>query len=96
MYYSKSVDGDFVAVDFIPYKGQPYFLEVNSSSGTDGIEQANSGLNVAKEVLEYYKNEDNRYSVPVRCGYYETITIQHFGDLEAKFDTGNSALSVYT
>ena len=28
---AKSVDGDFVAVDFIPYKGQPYFLEVNSS-----------------------------------------------------------------
>ena len=94
MVAAKSVDGDFVAVDFIPYKGKPYFLEVNSSPGTDGIEQANSGLSVAKEVLEHYKNKDNRFSVPVKCGYYETINVQHFGEIEAKFDTGNSALSV--
>ena len=94
MIAAKSVDGDFVAVDFIPYKGKPYFLEVNSSPGTDGIEQANSGLSVAKEVLEHYKNKDNRFSVPVKCGYYETVNVQHFGEIEAKFDTGNSALSV--
>ena len=33
MIAAKAVDGDFVAVDFIPYKGKPYFLEVNSSFG---------------------------------------------------------------
>ena len=68
MIAAKAVDGDFVAVDFIPYKGKPYFLEVNSSPGTDGIEQANSGLSLAIEVLEHSQNEDNRYTVPIRCG----------------------------
>jgi len=91
---AKSVDGDFVAVDFIPYKGQPYFLEVNSSPGTDGIEEANSGLNVAKKVLEHYRDVDNRYTVPVRCGFYEMVEVKPFGEIETKFDTGNSALSV--
>ena len=91
---AKAVDGDFVAVDFIPYKGKPYFLEVNSSPGTDGIEEANSGLNIAKKVLEHYKLENNRYSVPIRCGYHEMVDIKPFGEIESKFDTGNSALSV--
>ena len=94
MIAAKAVDGDFVAVDFIPYKGKPYFLEVNSSPGTDGIEQANSGLSIAKEVLEHYQNEDNRYTVPIRCGYHEMVDVKPFGEIETKFDTGNSALSV--
>ena len=94
MIAAKAVDGDFVAVDFIPYKGKPYFLEVNSSPGTDGIEEANSGLSIAKEVLEHYQNEDNRYTVPIRCGYHEMVEVKPFGEIETKFDTGNSALSV--
>lgn len=91
---AKAVDGDCVAVDFIPYKGQPYFLEVNSSPGTDGIEEANSGLNIAKLVLEHYKNPEYRYSVPTKCGYHEMVSIAPFGEMEGKFDTGNGILSV--
>ena len=91
---AKAVEGDFVAVDFIPYKGKPYFLEVNSSPGTEGIEEANSGLNIAKEVLEHYKDTKNRYKVPIRCGYHEMVDIKPFGEIETKFDTGNSAYSV--
>ena len=94
MIAAKAVDGDFVAVDFIPHKGKPYFLEVNSSPGTDGIEEANSGLSIAKEVLEHYQDEDKRYTVPIRCGYHEMVDIKPFGEIETKFDTGNSALSV--
>jgi len=91
---AKAVDGDFVAVDFIPYKGKPYFLEVNSSPGTEGIEEANSGLNIAKEVLEHYRNINNRFTVPIRCGFHEMVDIKPFGEIETKFDTGNSAYSV--
>ena len=94
MIAAKAVDGDFVAVDFIPYKGKPYFLEVNSSPGTEGIEEANSGLNIAKEVLEHYRDIKNRYKVPIRCGYHEMVNIKPFGEIETKFDTGNSAYSV--
>jgi RimK family alpha-L-glutamate ligase len=91
---AKAVDGDCVAVDFIPYKGQPYFLEVNSSPGTDGIEDANPNLNIAKIILQHYRNPDNRYSVPTKCGYHEIVSIAPFGEMEGKFDTGNGILSV--
>jgi len=91
---AKAVDGDCVAVDFIPYKGQPYFLEVNSSPGTDGIEDANTGLNIAKLILQHYKNPEHRHSVPTKCGYHEMISVAPFGEMEGKFDTGNGILSV--
>ena len=90
---AKSVGGDFVAVDFIPYKGKPYFLEVNSSPGTDGIEEANN-INIAKKVLQYYMDTNNRNSVPTRSGYHEVVSIKPFGEMIAKLDTGNSVLSV--
>jgi len=91
---SKAVGGDFTAVDFIANGDDPYFLEVNSSPGTDGIEEANPGLNVAKEVLEYYKNKKIRYAVPTPVGFYEVVKVKPFGDMIAKFDTGNGILSV--
>ena len=90
---AKSVGGDFVAVDFIPHKGEQYFLEVNSSPGTDGIEEANN-INIAKKVLQYYMDTNNRNSVPTRSGYHEVVSIKPFGEMIAKLDTGNSVLSV--
>ena len=51
-------------------------------------------LNIAKEVLEHYKEIKNRYKVPIRCGYHEMVNIKPFGEIETKFDTGNSAYSV--
>ena len=94
---AKSVGGIFTGVDFIPSKNRetenPKFLEVNSSPGTEGIEDA-SGLNVNKMVLEYFMDTKNRYPAPTECGYYETITINPFGSLVGKFDTGNSKYSV--
>ena len=94
---AKAVDGIFTAVDFIPAKNRdknpPYILEVNSSPGTDGIEEA-TNTNISKEVLTHFLNPDVRYSVPNQCGYEEVVEIKPFGELVAKFDTGNSVLSV--
>jgi len=94
---AKSVGGILSAVDFIPSsdpeKKPPYMLEVNSSPGTEGIEQA-SGKNIVKEILEHFRNPKMRYTVPTECGYNEVVTIDPFGELVAKFDTGNSVLSV--
>ena len=94
---AKAVDGIFTAVDFIPARNKerspPYILEVNSSPGTDGIEEANN-VNIAKEVLTHFLNPDVRYSVPSQCGYNEVVEIEPFGEMVAKFDTGNSVLSV--
>ncbi len=90
---AKAVGGLYSAVDFIASKDRPYILEVNSSPGSEGIEDANN-KNIIKEVLEYFKDTKFRYTVPTQCGYYEEIIVEPFGKLIAKFDTGNSVLSV--
>ena len=94
---AKAIDGSWTAVDFIPSKNpkkkSPYILEVNHSPGTEGIEKA-TGKNIVKEVIDFYSNSDNRYAVPTQCGWEEIVTIKPFGDLVAKFDTGNARYSV--
>tara|TARA_R100000008_G_scaffold78960_1_gene60314 strand:+ start:1501 stop:2898 length:1398 start_codon:yes stop_codon:yes gene_type:complete len=91
---SKAIDGSWTAVDFIPSKNPktepPYILEVNHSPGTEGIEEA-SGKNIVKTVIDHFANPDNRYPVSTQCGFLEVINIKPFGELIAKFDTGNGA-----
>ena len=95
---AKALDGILTAVDFIPSSKPktkpPFILEVNSCPGSEGIEEANSGLNVAKTILEHFKDVASRRTTPVQCGFEEVVNIDPFGELEAKFDTGNSAFSV--
>ena len=88
----KSVGGLLTAVDFIPSSDPenkpPYVLEVNSSPGTENIEEANK-KNIVKDILVYFSNPNVRYTVPTECGWEEVVTIKPFGDLTGKFDTGN-------
>lgn len=94
---SKALGGILSAVDFIasknPQKIPPYILEVNSSPGTEGIEKANN-KNIVKDILVHFRNPDVRYKVPTQCGYEEVVNIEPFGEMVAKFDTGNPVLSV--
>ena len=94
---AKAIDGSWTAVDFIPSKNPkkdpPYILEVNHSPGTEGIEKA-TGDNIVKKVIDFYSNSNNRYSVPTQCGWEEIVTVNPFGDLIAKFDTGNARYPV--
>ena len=94
---AKAVGGLWTAVDFIPSKNRekepPYILEVNSSPGTEGIEKA-SGQNISKEVIQFFMKDNNRIKVPDACGFKEIVTIKPFGEIVAKFDTGNSGMSV--
>ena len=94
---AKALGGILSAVDFIaskkPKKNPPYILEVNSSPGTEGIEEANN-KNIVKGILEHFKNPDIRYKVPTQCGYEEVVNVDYFGEMVAKFDTGNPVLSV--
>ena len=89
---AKAINGLFTAVDFIPSEDTenkpPYILEVNSSPGTEGIEEAND-KNIVKEVLEYFNKKSTRYTVPSECGWEEIVDLGHFGTVTAKFDTGN-------
>ena len=95
---AKAVNGVWTAVDFIPTKEPkskaPYILEVNHSPGTQGIEEA-TGENIVKQILKHFEEEKHRIKVPEQCGYFEVIKIEPFGELVAKFDTGNSARSVF-
>ena len=94
---AKAVNGVWTAVDFIPSKNRekepPFVIEVNSSPGTEGIEEA-SGQNISKEIIEFFADKKNWVKVPSECGYKEIVTIKPFGELVAKFDTGNSGMSV--
>ena len=94
---AKAVNGLWTAVDFIPSanreKEPPFMLEVNSSPGTEGMEKA-TDMNIAKEVITHFKEKKNRYKVPSECGHREIVSIKPWGDMVAKFDTGNSVLSV--
>jgi len=94
---AKAVNGHWSAVDFIPSKNRekepPFILEVNSSPGTEGIEKA-TGMNIAKEIITYFAKKENRFTTPTECGYKEVVTIKPFGEIVAKFDTGNSGMPV--
>jgi len=94
---AKAVNGLWTAVDFIPSKNRekdaPFIIEVNSSPGTEGIEEA-SGQNISKEIITFFADKKNWVKVPSECGYKEVISIKPFGDLVAKFDTGNSGMPV--
>ena len=94
---AKAVNGLWTAVDFIPSKNRtkepPFIIEVNSSPGTEGMEEA-TGRNISKEILEFFAEKKNWVKVPGECGYKEIVTIKPFGEIIAKFDTGNSGMSV--
>ena len=91
---AKAVGGTWTAVDFIKdKKDKVYILEVNNSPGTEGIEKATKD-NIPKNILEYFKDDNNWSRTPTPCGYCETVDIKPFGTLVAKFDTGNVRKSV--
>ena len=81
---AKAVNGVWTAVDFIPSKNRekepPFMLEVNSSPGTEGMEEA-TGMNIAKDVIKFFHDKINRYKVPTECGYREIVSIQPLGDM---------------
>jgi len=94
---AKAVDGQWVAVDFIPSadrtKEPPFVIEVNSSPGTEGIEEA-TNRNLSKEIIQYFEDRENWNKVPSMCGFKEVVHIHPFGRIVGKFDTGNSGTSV--
>ena len=94
---SKAVNGVWTAVDFIPSSNPktkpPHILEVNHSPGTEGIEKA-TGKNLVKDIIQYFENDKHRLKDPEQCGYLEEVTVKPFGELVAKFDTGNALYPV--
>ena len=89
---AKAVGAMWAGVDMIISKAdkKPYFLEVNSSPGTFGIEKATK-KDLMSVIMNYAVNPKNWVKVPQVCGFQEIVDIKNIGALIAKFDTGNGA-----
>jgi len=86
----KAVNGIWTAVDFIKDGKDTFILEVNSSPGTEGIEEA-TGKNLLKELIVHFQNKENWRHTALEIGRLESIHIEGVGNIVANFDTGNSA-----
>ena len=89
---AKAVNGTWVGVDFIPSGKEnegPFILEVNSSPGTSGFDEA-TGKNITKHVLENFKNKENWWKTSTLAGVWESFEHKKLGKLVGKMDTGNS------
>jgi len=86
----KSVNGIYTGVDFIKNGNDIFVLEVNSSPGTEGIEEA-TGRNLIKEILVHFKDRNNWRWQATEIGRFELVTLEGVGKIVANFDTGNSA-----
>jgi len=71
---AKAVGASWAGVDFIVKNGKIYVLEVNSSPGTEGIEEAIGGDLVGR-VVDWAINENNWIKVSKEIGYNEILTI---------------------
>lgn len=91
---AKAIGCNWCGVDIIIDKvtGKNYVLEVNSSPGTEGLKKA-TGIDVVGDVIDFVEDKQNWIRSRKTIGFRETVTIPGIGDVVAKFDTGNGALS---
>ena len=89
-----------VGVDHAIYKGEIYVLECNGSPGlgsqfqnydiTKVPQEPTKKSNIIDFVIEYLQNPLHRLpSYDQEAGYHETVEIEGYGLVRAKFDTGN-------
>ena len=71
---------------------KPYIIEVNSSPGSEGIEEA-TGSNLVGEFVDYIIDKNNWEYSPTLVGRREMMGIEGVGEIEAKFDTGNMVVN---
>lgn len=91
---SKATKGIWTGVDIMLSEkdNKPYVLEVNSSPGTEGIEEA-TNIPVTKIVLNYVIQKKNWRLSTVNVGYIESMYVDGIGFCTAKFDTGNGSMN---
>ena len=89
---AKAVGAIWAGVDLIFSKTdkKPYFLEINSSPGTFGIEKA-SKKDIVGKVMDYLADKKNWIKVSQVCGFQEVVDIDKIGEVVCKLDTGNGA-----
>lgn len=92
-----AVYGYWIGCDIIKdNKGELYLLEVNTSAGTEGVEQA-SGENIVGYLIDHILDKKNWRRNSIEVGWRENAIIYDDEDdelkdgirLKCKFDTGN-------
>ena len=100
---ARSVGAYMVGVDHAIVDGEYYVLECNGSAGlgsdfglynTSRDDQSyvgkTKGETVVKELFDYISQDVHRkYSFNKEAGFHERISIDGYGPVRAKFDTGN-------
>mgnify|MGYP003114930608 FL=1 len=71
---------------------KPYILEVNSSPGSEGIEEA-TGTNIVGDFVDHIIDKENWMYAPTMVGRREYISIPGIGEVVGKFDTGNMVVN---
>ncbi len=91
---AKAVGCNWCGVDLIVDKktGKNYVLEVNSSPGTQGLKKA-TGVDVIADIVDFIEDKQNWIRSRRHVGFREMIQIPGIGEIVAKFDTGNGAMS---
>lgn len=90
---NKAVKGIWTGVDIIENKktGELVVIEVNSSPGLDGIEDA-TGRNIKKEALDLLVDKSGWVLPVIKAGYLESMFIDVLDEyVPAKLDTGNGS-----
>jgi len=90
---AKAINCIWCGVDMMNDGKKNYIIEVNSSPGTKGIEEATK-KNIVKEVLDFAINKENWIYKQKICGYIENVYIDELKmSVSAKMDTGNGSFS---
>ena len=71
---------------------KPYILEVNSSPGSEGNEEA-TGTNIVGDFVDHIIDKENWMYAPTMVGRREYISIPGIGEVVGKFDTGNMVVN---
>lgn len=91
---TRAVNGAWVGVDFIPAKDRnkdgPFILEINSSPGTEGFDEATK-KDITKFLLQKMFDDTNWWKTPTVAGVFESFEHDKIGKLVGKLDTGNSS-----
>jgi ribosomal protein S6--L-glutamate ligase len=91
---AKAIGCNWCGVDLIVDKktGKNYVLEVNASPGTQGLKKA-TGIDVVADIVDFVTDKSNWIRSKKIVGFREVVHLPVVGDIVAKFDTGNGAMS---
>ena len=86
-------------IETIDFKDYDIVIEPSAGDGSfyNKITGEKIGIDLdpkIKGLIQHFEDKKTRIKTPSECGYREVVNIKPFGDIVAKFDTGNSGTNV--